>query len=213
VSDNKPFVDRFLTREEVVRYRDRYVTGRRQKVDKLERAALRELLSKVGNVPVALDIPSGTGRLSTVLAEHSRRVILADLSPMMLEVAREDMAGQSADYLLTGAEKIALPDRSVDLLFSHRFLHHITDPQLRHQMLCEFARVTRRYVVISYYAQALRGYLRFRMLPWLRGSDSKKRLTSFKQFCQETADAKLRLVHRQGFRPFNLAAFCLFEKV
>jgi hypothetical protein len=26
VSDNKPFVDRFLTREEVLRYRDRYVT-------------------------------------------------------------------------------------------------------------------------------------------------------------------------------------------
>ena len=66
---SKPdFQDRFLTREQVERYRDRYTTGRRGPVHRREQKALAQLLASIHRVDTALDIPRGTGRLSPLAA-------------------------------------------------------------------------------------------------------------------------------------------------
>ena len=83
-TDTDAFHARFLTRAQALQYRDRYITGRRARIDRMEREALRRLLAGIGPLAAALDLPSGSGRLSPVLAEFAGRVVLADASPEML---------------------------------------------------------------------------------------------------------------------------------
>jgi ubiquinone/menaquinone biosynthesis C-methylase UbiE len=66
------------------------------------------MLAGMAHLESALDLPCGTGRLSHVFREVARRVILADSSQVMLEVAREDHPNLDANYLLTSAERIDL---------------------------------------------------------------------------------------------------------
>jgi len=74
MDDCSAFNARFEGRQQAERYRDRYRIGRRARIDSREREVLLELLAAVGHVSVALDIPGGTGRLTSVLAGISGRV-------------------------------------------------------------------------------------------------------------------------------------------
>ena len=155
------FDERFSTRAQAERYRDRYRTGRHARTDQREHEALRRLLAGVERVPAALDLPCGVGRFSSLLAEHADRIVMADSSPIMLELAREELPDLPAEYLCTCAEDIDLTDESVDLVFSHRFLTHIDDADLRRRILVELSRVSRRYLVLSFYPPSLRNRCRW----------------------------------------------------
>jgi len=206
------FLDRFRTREQVIRYRDRYFTGRHARLDLRERAALRKLLSGL-DVGVALDVPCGTGRMSAILAEYADGVVLADGSSSMLEVAREDRHDLGPRCLQTDINQIALASDSIDLVFCHRFLHHVHDPQARARSLSELARVSRRYVVISFYPSGLRTRWRYLLHRALgRGGDAS-RPTALPGFLDETARAGLRPVRTSDIRRFPFrATFYLFDK-
>lgn len=213
-SGESQFRDRFLTRAQVERYRDRYITGRRGRIDRMERAAIRALLRDHGRMSTAMDIPCGTARLSPVLAEFAERVILADASPMMLEVACEDVRGYRADPLCADIENIELPDRSVDLVFCHRLLHHVHDRRARTRIIGELMRVSRRFVLLSYYTPGFRD--RFR---WWAGlisgeSSANTRPALRRRFLKESRSAGLTLVGSETLRRFPLCAeFFLFETV
>lgn len=214
VPDTAVFDKRFATRAQAERYRDRYKTGRRARMDRLEHTALRALLDGIGRLSVALDLPSGVGRFSPVLAEVADRVILADSSAAMLEVAREDALHPNLEYLQTDALDVRLPDRSVDLVFCHRLLNHIPSAPARARVLREVARVTRRYVVLSYYAPSFRGRLRMAIRRVLGTAQPHERPTTMREFVDAMSAAKLRLWRREILRRFPLAAmFLLFERV
>ncbi len=212
-TDSVVFHDRFLTRAQAEHYRDRYRTGRRVKIDRMERTALRKLLSGVGRLQVALDIPSGTGRLTPVLAEVAERVILADANAIMLEVARDDLPNLPAEYLQADVEHIPLADDHVDLVFCHRFLHHIHQADTRARIFAELARVSRRYAVLTYYTPGFsdRGHWWFGRLSGR--STTANRPATLRRFYAEAAAAGLRVVDRVFLRRFPLVAvFLLFEK-
>ncbi len=211
-SDICLFQRRFESRSQAERYRDRYKTGRRARMDRIERAALRQLLHGIDDVEVALDLPSGTGRLSPVVAEFAKRIILADSSEDMLAVARDDLPDLSAEYLQTDAQDIRLADDSVGLVFSHRFLNHIFDPAERARILGELARVSRRYVALSYYAASIRWRWRRLIKRLLGQSQTCDRVPTARQFLVEASNAGLKPVRRTILRRFPLTAvFFLFE--
>jgi SAM-dependent methyltransferase len=212
-SDIRLFQKRFESRSQAERYRDRYKTGRRARMDRMERAALRQLLHGIDGVEVALDLPSGTGRLSPVVAEFAKRIILADSSEDMLAVARDDLPDLPAEYLQTDAQEIRLADRSVDLVFSHRFLNHIYDPAERARILGELARVSRRYLALSYYAPSIRWRWRRLIKRLLGQGQTCDRVPTARHFLVETSAAGLRPLRRTMLRRFPLtAAFFLFER-
>jgi SAM-dependent methyltransferase len=211
--DTDAFHARFMTRAQAEHYRDRYITGRRGRIDGMERTALRTLLAGVGRLEKAMDLACGAGRLSPVLAEVAQRVVLADAAPQMLQLAREDHADLPFDYLEADAEHVALPDASVDLIFCHRFLHHIHSAAPRARVFHEIARVTRRYAVISYYTPGFRD----RYTWWGRRltgrAQADTRPATLHRFYAEAAAAGLRPVKTQVLRSFPLRAmFILFEK-
>jgi SAM-dependent methyltransferase len=210
-NDTDAFHARFLTREQAVHYRDRYTTGRRGRIDRIERAALRELFSNLGPLEKAMDLACGAGRLSPVLAEFAPSVILADASPQMLDLAREDHREQPFEFVETDAEHIALPNASVDLVFCHRFLHHIHSAAPRQRVFREIARVTRRYAVISYYSPGFRDRFDW----WRRrltGRNPGDRPANLRRFYAEARAAGLEPVKEKVLRRFPVRGmFCLFK--
>jgi ubiquinone/menaquinone biosynthesis C-methylase UbiE len=211
-NDTDAFHARFLTRAQAEHYRDRYTTGRRGRIDRMERAALRELFSGLEPLEKAMDLACGAGRLSPVLGEFARSVILADASPQMLELAREDHRDQPFEFLETDAEHISLPDGSVDLVFCHRFLHHIHTAAPRQRVFHEIARVTRRYAVVSYYSPGFRDRFRW----WSRrltGRAAGDRPAGLRRFYAEARAAGLEPAREKILRRFPVRGmFCLFEK-
>ena len=183
-------------------------------MDGLEHAALRALLDGIGPLSVALDLPSGVGRFSPVLAELADRVILADSSAAMLEVAREEVVHPNVNYLETDALDVDLPDRSVDMVFCHRLLNHIPSVCARAQILSELARVAQRYVVLSYCAPSFRGRWRMAVRRVLGAAQPHERLTTMREFVDAMSAARLQLRRQEVLRRFPLAAmFLLFERV
>lgn len=212
-NDSVQFQTRFHQRQQAIRYRDRFRPGgKHEQMHHKEVAILRNLLGKAGKMELAMDLPAGTGRLTPVLAEFASRVILADASDVMLEIAKEDNPKLPAVYLVTSAEKIDLPNGAVDLLFCHRFLHHINQPDLRQRIFHEMARVSRRYVLVSYYAAGFRSRIKWRVKSLVGLADRNSKPATMEQFFAEADAAGLKLAAQETLRKYPPGIFCLFEK-
>jgi SAM-dependent methyltransferase len=209
---SEAFSERFRAREQAEKYRDRFAHGRHARVDRLERAALRELLSRLEHVPTAMDIPCGTGRLSTMLSDVADRVILADGSAAMLDVARGYAAELDAEYVETRCESIARPDKSVGLIFCHRFLHHLKRRSERLEVLREFARVAYRYVILNHYPSGMRTRAKRLLRALVRGTTDDDRIASAAQLVSEAGEVGLQLVSIVHIRRFPVSGcFLLFR--
>jgi malonyl-CoA O-methyltransferase len=98
---------------------------------------------------VLLELGSGTGAMSAVLAQAGRRVILLDWSRDCVRFGREVVAALGGDARTVQADLLhALPlrDGSVDCVWSSGVLEHFTDDELL-AVLRESTRVSRRLVV------------------------------------------------------------------
>ena len=113
----------------------------------------RKALALAGEPGLVLDLPCGTGRFWSLLAQKQNRIIIgADNSGEMIQAAYASQPAHIAKRVRTlqaSAVDIDLPDNSVDCIFSMRLLHHVGEPQHRLGMLTEFYRVTRDAVIIS----------------------------------------------------------------
>lgn len=85
-----------------------------------------------------LDAACGTGRYSTVLADHGHEVIGVDQSGAMLDIARKKLT--AADFREGDLTALPLPDRSVDAVVCALALVHVPDLSCA---MREFARVLR----------------------------------------------------------------------
>lgn len=206
------FDARFVTRSQAERYRDRFKIGKRAQIDRREQAALHESLVEIGPISTALDLPGGTGRFAHTLARHAKRVILADSSPVMLEIAKEDTSDISAEYLLTDAEKIDLANRAATLVFCHRFFPHIYSYSMRQTILRELKRVSDQYVLISFYPPGLRSRLRWAVRSLSHSATRRDQLATTRQFLDECRAIGLAPVSRKVLRKLPYAAFFLFER-
>lgn len=132
------------------RYRDEAaVHGYRARSSSRHAAELR-LLSAVLPVPLAgtvLDAPCGAGRFSEILGQRGARTLALDLSPAMMRHARS----ASSWCALGELERLPLRDRAVEGALCFRFLHHVPGREQRLRILRELTRVSRRFVVLSFF--------------------------------------------------------------
>jgi ubiquinone/menaquinone biosynthesis C-methylase UbiE len=87
---------------------------------------------------VALDAACGTGRHAAFLADLGHEVIGVDITPAMLDIARQKVPG--ADFRLGALEALPLDDESVDMVVCALALTHVVDLV---PVFAEFARVLR----------------------------------------------------------------------
>jgi SAM-dependent methyltransferase len=134
----------------------RFSTPERQKRNARKWAAIRKALSRTTGVRTILDLPCGTGRFTGALAREGFEIIGSDISLEMLQKAAS-MEQPGADgkqpvirgYVQANAEHLPLRNDSLDCVVCIRFMMHV-DPATRVRMLREFARVSRRWVIVDY---------------------------------------------------------------
>ena len=179
-----------LSREEAQQFRDIRFSKNPSlvRLDQIEKKCVQSLMRLVPPGSTVLDVPCGTGRFHELLRANAYRLLAADISPEMLEIARA--AQLAEEYLLTDAENLGLPDKSVDCVFCIRLFHHIGAPDTRRKLFREFARVSRKWVLISFYhSNCLK---RFKKL--VRGKPVSGEHINFSALRAEAADAGLRVL-------------------
>lgn len=90
---------------------------------------------------VVLDIASGEGYGSAMLAEHALQVIGVDISAQAVAHAQQRYQGDNLEYRVGSCAAIPLPDASVDLLVSFETIEHHDQHQ---EMMQEIRRVLRK---------------------------------------------------------------------
>lgn len=117
----------------------------------------------------ALDLGSGTGRFTPILATTlGGPVYGVEPSARMREVAEQGAAAPGVTYLAGRAEQIPLPGQSCDLILMFLSFHHVTD---RPAAVAEIRRVLRpggRVLIRSTFADRMPDLLWHRWFPEAR---------------------------------------------
>ncbi len=183
---------------------------RKKLSDRLEHRMAARALALAGNPSSVLDLPCGTGRFWSLLAEDPQRELLAaDYSQAMLDVAAKVRSPEIVKrfrLLQCSAFEISLPDAHVDCIFSIRLVHHIGDSAHRLALLREFRRVTRDTVVLSLWVDRNYKAWRRRRLEVRRlraGETSDNRfIVPRQQFERECREAGFAIVGHVDFLPY-----------
>jgi SAM-dependent methyltransferase len=131
---------------------DNSLDYRRPDADRFWREGEAQLDTLLGAVRVTLEpgddvveIGCGIGRLTRVLARRAATVRALDVSPRMLDLAREHGAGiENVEWLLGDGTSLAgIADASADAVVSHVVFQHIPDPEVTLGYVREIGRVLR----------------------------------------------------------------------
>jgi len=113
-----------------------------------ERVADAELLARLvaaGPADVAVDLACGPGTLALRFAKHVRWMCAYDLTPAILQRARQSAAQHGLldklGFVIGDAQTLPFADGSLDLAVTSYSLHHISDPA---RVIREMARVVKR---------------------------------------------------------------------
>lgn len=102
-----------------------------------------------GRAGDVLDLGCGTGSLSLLASEQGHRVTGVDLSPAMVTLAREKLAGRDAVFLVGDAAAPPVGERRFDAVLVRHVLWALPDPghALRHW--CGLLRTGGRLVLVE----------------------------------------------------------------
>jgi Methyltransferase domain len=127
------------------RWHKRWITRR-------ERALLTSLLALQPRCAALLDLPSGGGRLSAVMAPHTKLLLEADIALGQLLHGREHQSVAARQLWMTASGfHIPLRDRAVDGVVCVRLNHHLPTADERERLLAELLRVAQRFVVMTFF--------------------------------------------------------------
>lgn len=149
-----------------------------------------------------LDVPAGRGRFSSRILAAGYALTSADLSLPMLRaaVAESAPAGRFRGGVQCDAERLPFADRSFDLVLSIRFLFHVP-PELRAGILREFARVSRRFVVVDVRHKYCWTTHSKRLKAWVLGRRAPSTRSSLAEIDRDIEAAGLRLKKRIWLAP------------
>lgn len=110
-----------------------------------------------------LDVPSGYGRLTGMLAGEGREVVSADVEPAMLRSARRKATAATA-HCCADVRSLPFREAAFDGVLCVRLVQHLPEASARAEIFRELARVTRRWAVVSAYRKAGLHHLQRRLL-------------------------------------------------
>jgi SAM-dependent methyltransferase len=175
--------ERYASPAAVAEYSSRSATR-----DREERALLESILPARIDGPV-LDAPCGAGRLTELLESRGGRVLSLDISLSMTAAARSASAGAAVGEL----ERLPLRDKSVEGALCFRFLHHVPTSEQRVKILRELARISRRFVVVSFFHPCSAHHLGRTLSRALRGAKVDRYAVTKSRLAREAASVGLRI--------------------
>lgn len=196
MAEAKTYKKRFQDKTKAEKYSKRFEKGAHKTIDRREQAAVWKIFSTLDHCRTVLDVPSGAGRFAAALAQGKRKVYESDVAFEILECARKRAKSKevAAQFVQGDASKLPFRNGGVDCVFCNRLLHHILSPDERLVFLRELYRVSRRYVVISFFDYHSFGFVR-RTLKALKGRKPKyAQEPTFEQFQAELTKANLKIL-------------------
>lgn len=117
----------------------------------LDKRAVRRALAGLAPGSVVADIPCGTGRLAEVALEMGYAVCGIDISPAMLERARNRLARFGARFtaLVADIRELQAAGQSFDAVLSARFLMHFPLAEQR-RLIRSLARLAGQRLVLTH---------------------------------------------------------------
>ncbi len=113
---------------------------------------LERLLDSQPRSTRLLDLPCGGGRLSPQIGRFTDLLIESDIGKGQVRYAREHSALDIPQVFMTStAFKLPLRDNSVDGTVCIRLNHHMPTRQERERLMGEILRVSRRFVIMTYF--------------------------------------------------------------
>lgn len=147
------------------------VTGR-------ERRLIRRFLKPLGRSNAILEIPCGGGRLTPGYADLAELVIGADVAIGQIAYGRaHSRLSTPCVWLTASAFHIPLRDRSVDGTVCIRLTHHLPTSAERERLFGELLRVSRRFVVVTFFDRYSLKNLTYRLRHPFRGGPPKLTMT------------------------------------
>ncbi len=116
----------------------------------LEKSQIKKTIMHCRNkkMKTFMDIPCGTGRITSLYKEVGVPCIAADISEEMLNRAKERLGEDYIVYRKEEITKINMKDSEVDVISCIRLLHHL-DWEDRVNILEELRRVTRKFLILN----------------------------------------------------------------
>jgi len=90
------------------------------------------------------------GNLAVIHASNPRRLVGCDISPVMIELAQQNLQNEIPDIELAVIDGATLPfgDNSMDITCTVTVLEHNKDEETRNNLIKEICRVTRERVLL-----------------------------------------------------------------
>lgn len=213
--DQKPFVS-----ETAVEYYEskRYKSSLQRRVDHKEQQTLRELLRRhVGEGDKhVLDLPCGYGRFLPLFHGLGYRVTSMDISESMADYVRKRPDFGPHDVAQAADIRAGLPlkDGSIDGVCCIRLFQHFHYADWRQQALKEFARVSRRYVMVTFYDRACIHYWTKSLLALIKRKPMRVQMISRQMFEEDAKAAGLRVVEYCPWLPgVHAQTFTMLERI
>ncbi|MDX1485986.1 MAG: class I SAM-dependent methyltransferase [Alphaproteobacteria bacterium] len=129
-------------------------TRRKQRKHDAEMSLIRRALGFVDGAETFLDAPCGAGRATILLARRGYLTTGVDLGEGAVTVARRQVmqAGVAANIEKADIGTLPYDDNAFDATLCFRLYHHFPDNRIRGRVIRELCRVSRKYVVISYFS-------------------------------------------------------------
>ena len=113
---------------------------------------IRQHIARVGRSRLILDLPCGGSRLTPAFADAAALVIEADIAHGQLLFGRaESSVATPRIWMTASAFHIPLRDSSVDGTICVRLSHHLPTAAERERLLAELLRVSRRFVIMTFF--------------------------------------------------------------
>lgn len=174
-TENSPgYGARFKNTATAQKYADRFERPTHRHINRREQRTVARILSGLdgAQIKIMLDMPSGAGRFLPTLVNESRTLIEIDISHEMISLGHQRLSSQNTrgkvHFLQGSAFNLPLADNSIDCIFCNRLLHHFKEQNDRLNLLRELYRISRRYVIVSFFDYHRFGKLRV-ILKRLRG--------------------------------------------
>ena len=113
---------------------------------------IKELIARAGRSKLVLELPCGGSRLTPAFADSAALLIEADIAHGQLLYGRaETRVATPRIWMTASAFHIPLRDESVDGTICIRLSHHMPTATERERLLTELLRVSRRFVIMTYF--------------------------------------------------------------
>ncbi|MEX1994241.1 MAG: methyltransferase domain-containing protein [Steroidobacteraceae bacterium] len=109
-------------------------------------------MRRLGRSGIILDLPCGGGRLTPAFADAAERIIEADIGLGQVLYGRiASNVATPRTWMTASAFHIPLSNNAVDGTICVRLSHHLPTAAERERLLQELLRVSRRFVIVTYF--------------------------------------------------------------